>query len=89
MAAFRKQSDVALGNILGSNIYNILGVGGLTAMISPTGVDEQLGSFDIPAMIVISVVLFLFAFTGRQLSRIEGAVLLAGYATYVALIWPK
>jgi cation:H+ antiporter len=89
VAAVRKHSDVALGNVLGSNIYNILGVGGLTALISPTAVGAEMLAVDIPVMIGVSLLLVAFASTGRLLSRIEGVLLVTGYIAYVALIWPK
>lgn len=88
VAAFRKHSDVALGNILGSNIYNILGIGGVTALIQPTAVPEQIVTFDNLAMIGACAALLLFAATGRRIGRLEGALLLAGYVAYVYLIWP-
>lgn len=88
MAALRKQTEVAFGNIVGSNIYNILGIGGFTALISPTNVPSEIVRFDNLIMIGASLVLVAFAFTGRRISRREGAILVAGYAAYVALIWP-
>jgi cation:H+ antiporter len=84
MAAFRRQADVALGNILGSNIYNVLAIGGLTALIAPTQVPRQIAFFDAPAMVAVSVLLFVFALTGARLSRVEGAILVALYAAYLA-----
>lgn len=89
VAAVRGHSDVALGNVLGSNIYNVLGVGGLTALISPTEIGAEMLSFDVPVMIGVSLLLVAFAATGRLLSRIEGTILVASYVGYVALIWPK
>ncbi|MDN2581954.1 calcium/sodium antiporter [Aquibium sp. ELW1220] len=88
MAALRKQTDVAFGNIVGSNIYNILGIGGATALLSPTVVPQEIVSFDNLVMIGVSLLVVLFAWTGRQISRWEGGVLLAGYVGYVWLIWP-
>jgi cation:H+ antiporter len=89
VAAVRRHSDVALGNVLGSNVYNILGVGGLTALISPTAIGAEMLAVDIPVMIGVSLLLVAFASTGRLLSRIEGALLVTGYIAYVALIWPN
>lgn len=89
IAALRKQSDVALGNILGSNIYNILGIGGITALISPTIVPPEIVRFDNLVMIAVSAALLLFMATGRKLSRPEGGLLVAGYILYVWSIWPK
>jgi cation:H+ antiporter len=88
VAAIRRHGDVALGNILGSNIYNLLGIGGLTALIAPTPVPDSIVSFDAPAMVTVSVVLLVLCWTGRGLSRAEGAALLAGYGAYLWLIWP-
>lgn len=84
VAAFKKQADVALGNILGSNIYNILGIGGVTGLIAPTAIPPEMLRFDIPVMIGASLLLLLFAWTGKRLSRGEGAVFVALYAAYVA-----
>jgi len=88
MAAIRQQADVAFGNIIGSNIYNILGIGGFTALIAPTRVPEALVGFDIPVMIAVSGLVVAFAATGRRIHRWEGALLLAGYIAYLAWIWP-
>lgn len=88
MAALRRQTDVAFGNIVGSNIYNILGIGGATALMSPTTVPQEIVTFDNLVMIAVSLLVVLFAWTGRQISRWEGGVLLAGYGVYVWAIWP-
>jgi cation:H+ antiporter len=88
IAAMRKQSDLALGNILGSNIYNILGIGGITALIAPSPVPAQIVAFDNMVMIGVSVLMFLVAFTANKITRWEGAVLVAGYVAYVWWIWP-
>lgn len=89
VAALRKQSDIALGNILGSNIYNILGIGGITALIAPTEVPRQIATFDNLVMVGISVALLVMARTGWKIGRVEGAVLVSGYVGYVWWIWPK
>ncbi|MGX9857064.1 calcium/sodium antiporter (plasmid) [Limimaricola variabilis] len=88
VAAFKRQSDVAFGNIVGSNIYNILGIGGGTALISPTRVPEQIVTFDNLLMVGVSLLLVLFAATGLRIARWEGAVLLAGYLVYLYVLWP-
>ncbi|HXH53720.1 MAG TPA: calcium/sodium antiporter [Sphingomicrobium sp.] len=84
VAAVRRQTDVAVGNILGSNIYNLLGIGGLTGIIAPTPVPAQIAAFDSPLMVGASLLLLLFAWTGARLNRAEGGLLLAAYASYVA-----
>lgn len=88
IAAVRRQADVAFGNIVGSNIYNILAIGGVTALIAPVAVPEQIVTFDNPAMVVASLLLLAFAMTGLRIGRREGAVLVLAYAVYVYLIWP-
>ena len=88
VAGLRKQGDVAFGNIVGSNIYNILGIGGFTALIAPGAVPAQIVGFDNLVMIGVSVALVAFAWTGLRIARWEGAVLLAGYVLYVYAIWP-
>ena len=87
-AAIRKETDVAFGNIIGSNIYNILGIGGMTALIAPTEVPSQIVGFDNLVMIAVSVLLVALAYTGMRISRWEGGLLVAIYAGYVALLWP-
>jgi cation:H+ antiporter len=88
LAALRRQGDVALGNVLGSNIYNILGIGGVTALISPTDMPEQIVTFDNFIMLGLSIVLVAILYTGRRVSRVEGAALLAAYCVYVWWLWP-
>ncbi|MGP1358374.1 calcium/sodium antiporter [Roseicyclus sp.] len=88
VAGIRKQGDVAFGNIVGSNIYNILGIGGFTALIAPGAVPPEMVSFDNLVMIGVSAALLLVAWTGLRISRAEGLALLAGYGAYVWLIWP-
>ncbi len=88
IAALRRQADVAIGNVLGSNIYNILGIGGVTALISPTEVPAQIARFDNLVMLAVCVLLMALMYTGRRLARGEGALLFAGYLVYVWTIWP-
>lgn len=88
VAAVRRQSDVAIGNILGSNIYNILGILGVTALIAPTQIPPEIARFDSLVMLAVSVLLFAFAWTGLRIGRREGGALLAGYVLYVWWIWP-
>ena len=88
MASIRKQADVALGNIVGSNIYNILGIGGITALIAPTAVPPEIVRFDNLIMIAASILLVAFAYTGRRISRPEGGLLVVFYVAYVAWLWP-
>jgi len=88
VAGLRKQGEIAFGNIIGSNIYNILGIGGATALIAPGAVPNAIVSFDNFVMVGVCVALMIFAWTGSRIGRREGAVLLAGYVAYVYLVWP-
>lgn len=88
VAAFRKQSDIALGNVLGSNLFNLLFVLGGSATIHPvrtTGVQP----LDLWFMIGLTAVLVPMLVTGRKLNRAEGGLLAASYACYLAVMWPK
>jgi cation:H+ antiporter len=88
VAAIRRRSDVAFGNIIGSNIYNILGIGGATALIAPGAVPDEIVSFDNLVMLGVSVLLIAFAWTGYRVARWEGTALLLGYLVYVFVTWP-
>jgi len=88
LAARRGESEVAFGNIVGSNIYNILGIGGVTAVVAPTAVPAEIVGFDVPVMLVASGLQLAFTWTGRRIGRAEGGVLLAAYIGYVAWLWP-
>ncbi|MEZ5293210.1 MAG: calcium/sodium antiporter [Vicinamibacterales bacterium] len=88
VAAVRRHSDVALGNVLGSSIYNILGIAGVTGLISPTTIPPAIVAFDNLVMVAASVALLLFAATGRRIGRLEGGLLLAGYAAYLLALRP-
>jgi cation:H+ antiporter len=88
VAAVRREADVAFGNIIGSNIYNILGIGGVTALITPSQVPPQIVGFDNIVMVAVSALVVVLAYTGRRLARWEGAVLIAGYIVYVWWLWP-
>lgn len=89
VAALKKQGDVAFGNIVGSNIYNILGIGGMTALIAPSTVPAEIVGFDNLVMVGVSVALVALAYTALRIARWEGGVLLAGYFLYVYWIWPS
>jgi cation:H+ antiporter len=89
VAAVRRQSDVAFGNVVGSNLYNLLGIGGLTALLAPTEVPPEIIRFDNPVMLAVTVLMVAFAWTGLRIGRREGGLLLAGYVVYLAVLWPR
>jgi cation:H+ antiporter len=88
VAAWRRQSDIALGNVLGSNLFNILFVLGGSSLVHPirtTGIQP----LDLWMMIGVTALLVPFLVTGKRLNRIEGGLLFASYGGYLFLIWPK
>jgi len=84
VAALRRQADVAFGNVVGSNIYNILGILGVTAAVHPLEVPARLASTDVWVMLAATGLLVAVSVTGWRVTRAEGAGLLALYAGYVA-----
>lgn len=87
IAALRGHGDVAVGNILGSNIFNILGVLGISVLVKPLSISSQIISFDQWAMLGAALALFIFLLSGRRVSRLEGLLLVAGYVTYVMVAY--
>ncbi len=79
------QADLAMGNVVGSNIFNILFILGLSALVAPLIVSQQLVRLDVPLMIGVSVLVILFALDG-SIGRLEGALLFAGLVVYTAFL---
>jgi cation:H+ antiporter len=86
VAALKGRSDVAFGNIVGSNIYNILGIIGATALVHPLAIPEDVRLGDWAALIGSAALLLVFALTGKRLARREGAIMLGGYGLYVGYL---
>jgi cation:H+ antiporter len=88
LAAIRGQRDIAVGNVVGSNIFNILGVLGITAVSAPQGlvVAPAMVVFDIPVMTAVAVACLPVFFTGHLIARWEGALFVALYAAYTAYL---
>jgi len=84
VASLRRQGDIAIGNVIGSNIYNILGILGITAIIQPLIIPPQILQFDIWAMLAATALLVILAFSRRRLSRVAGAAFVILYAAYIA-----
>lgn len=83
IAAFRRQSEIAIGNIVGSNIFNVLGILGVTALIAPIPVASRFLTFDLPVMIAVSLILTALLLTRPVIGRRIGVAMLAGYVAYV------
>jgi cation:H+ antiporter len=86
-AALRRAPDIALGNVLGSNVYNVLGIAGMTATVTPLPVPAAMVAFDLPLMAALSVLLVALGLWRQVLGRLTGLLFLAGYGTYVALLY--
>ncbi len=84
-AAFRKQPDLAIGNLVGSNIYNLTFVLGLSAAVTPMAVPKG-GGTDLLILLGISLVVLPLALTGGRINRIEGGGLVLGYVGYTAWV---
>ncbi|MFT5132451.1 MAG: cation:H+ antiporter [Gammaproteobacteria bacterium] len=84
-AALAGKADLALGNVIGSNIFNVLFILGVSALIVPLAVSRQLVRLDVPLMIAVSFLVLLFALDGN-LGWIDGAVLLMGLAVYISVL---
>jgi cation:H+ antiporter len=85
-AAVRGQSDVAIGNVVGSNIYNVLGILGLTALAQPIPVPPEILRLDIWVMVGATAILGFVAMTGWRVNRLEGIGLMALYGVYLAVL---
>jgi cation:H+ antiporter len=88
VAALRGERDIAVGNVVGSNTFNILGVLGLSGLVAPASlaVPPSLMSFDLPVMIAVAVACLPVFFTGNLIARWEGVVFLGYYAAYTAYL---
>jgi cation:H+ antiporter len=83
IAAYRKHTEIAVGNIVGSNVFNIFGILGITALVSPIPVDPRFAAIDMPWAAATAVGLTVLAFALKGLPRIAGIALLAAYAAYI------
>jgi cation:H+ antiporter len=84
IAGMRKHAGVAVGNVIGSNIFNVFGILGTVAVVRPVAVADQLATHDMVWMIGISVIaVYAVALPRRRISRFEGALALAAYVVYV------
>lgn len=83
MAALRGKSALALGNVVGSNIYNIFGILGTTALIHPVAAPAEIVAFDNWVMLGATLLMVLFATSRSRLNRLEGAVMVTAYACYI------
>ena len=85
MSAFKGQADLALGNVVGSNIFNVLFILGISAIIVPLIVAQQLVRFDVPVMIGVSFLLFIVGYDG-SIGRLDGVLLFSGAIAYTVFL---
>lgn len=88
IAALRGQRDIAVGNVVGSNVFNILGVLGLSSLVGPAGIGvaPSVLAFDLPVMIAVALACLPIVFTGHLIARWEGALFFGLYAAYMAYV---
>ena len=89
LAALRRHADLAVGNILGSNIFNVFAILGIAAMLQPLPVAARIVQFDQWVMLGASVVLMIILYTGLRINRWEGAALLSAYGIYIWLSFTR
>ncbi|MCK5386495.1 MAG: calcium/sodium antiporter [Gammaproteobacteria bacterium] len=91
MSALKKEHDIAIGNIIGSNMFNLLVVFGIPGLMSPHVIDSSILERDFPFMIGLSIALFIMAYGFKnkhgRINRFEGSLLLGGYVTYMIVLY--
>jgi cation:H+ antiporter len=85
IAAVRRHGDVAVGNVLGSNIFNVLGILGVSALLQPLPVTGRIQAFDQWVLVGTALLLLPLLYSGRRITRWEGGTLLLGYIGYLVL----
>lgn len=85
VAARKGESDIAIGNIVGSNLFNILGILGITALIHPIAAGG-VQNFDLMVMLILALLVLPFAWSGFRIGRREGGILLTGYVSYIGYL---
>jgi len=90
MSALKKEPDIAIGNVIGSNMFNLLAVLGIPGLIAPHVLEPAVLTRDFPWMIGLSIALFIFAYGLRgpgRINRWEGLLLLGSYFTYLGVLY--
>lgn len=87
VAAYRKESEISVGNIVGSNLFNIMGVVGPVALVTPVTVDQEVLRFELPVMILFSLALYPVTRMKKKIPKVFALVLLSGYALFVIALF--
>ena len=85
VAGARGEYDISIGNVVGSNIFNICMVMGTVGMFNPMSVDMSILKFEFPAMLMLSIIFFIFTRTGLILTRLEGAFFILSFFSFIGL----
>ena len=86
VAAYRKESGISIGNLIGSNIFNIMAVIGITGMVKPISISSKIMSFDMYWLLGISLMILPLIIIGSRIGRLKGLLLLIVYISYIALV---
>lgn len=86
VAAFKKETDISIGNLIGSNLFNIMAVIAITAIIKPIPVEQSVLDSDFIWMLAIAAALLPLMIIGKKLNRFKGALLLGSYVAYIAIL---
>ncbi len=85
-AARRNEIQIVVGNVVGSNVFNVLGALGISAVVAPVAVDPRVLAGELPGVVLLTLLGGIFLWSGRKLTRLEGGILLAAYAAYVGWV---
>jgi len=85
-AGRRGQIQIVAGNVIGSNLFNVLGALGISAAVVPVAIEPRLSTAEVPGVVLLTLLAGVFMLTGRRVARVEGVILLAGYAAYLIFV---
>ncbi|MFC6770955.1 sodium:calcium antiporter, partial [Halorubrum pallidum] len=88
VAAIRGEAEFSVGNVVGSNIYNVLAVIGIVALVTPISVSPGVREFELPALLAFTGLVVGLMYRHERVSRLDGAVLVAGYLVFIFLLLP-
>lgn len=89
VAAYKKQTDISVGNLIGSNIFNIFAVIGITSIIQPIKISQQVMKSDVLWMLGVAVLLGFILYFGKKIGRLKGTILFLTYIIYIGIILAK
>jgi cation:H+ antiporter len=88
-AAFKKVPSISVGNIVGSNIFNILFILGIVALIRPVTISAEIFRLELPVLLIYSLAILIVMRTGFKITRWEGGALFLGYVGFLAVLFLK